>query len=388
MAEQMSPWDVQDQAEPEKPDVHEAAVAGAKQMVESGEISPEEAHDRLLQYGSVHPESTPDQVFSQMRGGAQNPMAQNIQNKQLQGLDKMQELLKIGAKADSERPESSYVNTKPIANYVDFLNAQGGVKSNNAENTKEPENFENKFQRNFGNNQSIQKDIAALQNSKMMMKDQQDWKTAQMLHARNVEGLKKDTTLQKQIASINSLNNAQSLLTNYAQPQTFQEAQQAVRNVIGGMTGGGKSGVSERQKDYMDSIAKDWMALSQRATNGVSRIPQDDPQLVEMQNHINIVKQDLMEEAKRNSLARSGGYRFIYEDPRFGPELKMSLDDVVNAYSGMADTMNSSMKSGNHLNMMSGSKKSYDSDVLSYAQKHGLSPEAAQAIKNKRSGAK
>lgn len=85
--------------------------------------------------------------------------------RQQQGIDRMQDLLKIGAQSKADSPISMGVNLSPLNKLADFENAKAGVKTNNDQGYVAPETYEQLRNKTLGNQQVIQKDNADLQKS-------------------------------------------------------------------------------------------------------------------------------------------------------------------------------------------------------------------------------
>lgn len=288
---------------------------------------------------------------------------------QMAGIDRMQDMLNMTARMKAEQGPFASMDLTPAmrmgeimtgtkgdvdsyqhsANMPEsaaalqarFINAQQGIQKDRSDVQKGI--YENMKTMGGGTtsdlmsamqNTSDQKTLQDTLNKTGQMKDQQDWKTAQMINARNIQGLKQDPNVAKQVMSLNSMKNAFDLLTQQPTPQTFHDAQQAVRNVSTGLTGGSKSGVEERAQTYMPSIERDFQNIQQAWGNNVQKIPANDPQMVQLKKDLQLLHQGVSEETMKGAIARTGGYNYIYEDPRFGPQLKSGLDSLLQSYGG------------------------------------------------------
>lgn len=162
--------------------------------------------------------------------------------------------------------------------------------------------------------------------SKNMMErqDRQDHRTA-------VNNLQKNPVIQKQLLTSNSIATGFDQIDKMelTSPQQVAEAMQVVRNATTGLTGGAKSGVTERVETYMPNIWRGWQNLVQKYNGSVENIPNNDPQLVQIKKELVQASKSINKEFWALVDAATGGFSEMYKRR---DDLKESLLDLTNSY--------------------------------------------------------
>lgn len=125
----------------------------------------------------------------------------------------------------------------------------------------------------------------------------------------------KDPVLKTQLLAGNSLVTQfhQLALPNIT-PQQVSEGMQTVRNTTTGLSGGSRSGVSERAETYMSSIDREFANLVQKWGNNVQNIPQNDPQFIQVKQELAAAYDSLSHERRSLIYAKLPAFQHVLND--------------------------------------------------------------------------
>lgn len=368
--------------------------------------------------GGYTDESRPIYDFDHVTEAPQNPIVQ-----QKQGLDKMQDLLRIQGDANKQRNETDLT---PLARLADAWSQKNPGLS---QGLTPPENSSGKFMAYADEIQKRRADIqkAVFENQKNLKGGTTMDQLAQILTAKQTEGfgdprqqgiqarieqaqwtrahtahealmgrIARDPSLRNGLGGYNTLDNALALITKTKSltPQQLQEVQQKIFSAMGTSNGGSSLG-DERAQMYLKDIGQDADRVIQYFSGVPVKISKHDP----LVNHIREmaqIEQGQLQEQRINRLNELvPGSSWIYAEHKW-PDLNQAMDDLI---AGRSDSIKqkamSDVSAINPQGKVAGAapakkaaapKAAVAPDVQAYATKHGITVQQAQTIKNKRTG--
>ncbi len=205
---------------------------------------------------------------------------------------------------------------------------------------------------------------------------------------------------KQKLGQMQGLDNALSIITDadHITPEQIHEFQQAIR---GNMGMKGQSGVGEREETYFKSVGLNAARFKEFLTSDPASISKDSNLINHFKQLAKIERDNINKQYDRSLSAASSGHTSMYERR---PDLKQDLKDAMDAQQGqtqgneaapippqgLVQPQSRGMLSG-LLSPIFGSQADAappitEPDVLDYARKHGITPEAAKAIKVQRTG--
>lgn len=298
----------------------------------------------------------PQYDFNERTTDAEHPVQQ-----QLAGLGRMTDLLRMESEANQSRP---MIDFTPLAALADARNAERGVSTNLAASAFRPSDTTGKFMQYADEIQKRRADIqkAISENAKnmrggttmdqlvqaVMMKSSaeqgnpldrqgmQESALAHRAHGQLMQQLAGNKVLSQELSGYVTLSNSLSTLINakHLNTQAIHDAQQAVRRGIQ-LGGGSQSGVDERAKTYIESLGFNADNLMQFLSGKPSDIEKDDDLVKTIKDFAQVEQHNLQNHYSRRIDALTGGYSWIYNDPRFSNpkdpfnNLKGAFDSAV-----------------------------------------------------------
>lgn len=223
---------------------------------------------------------------------------------------------------------------------------------------------------------------ASMSQPGMTKQDMAQDRFANMAHQKNIQALKRDPQLLKQLTQTNNLGAALNNLANaeHITPQQFDEAQQAIRGNLGIK---GNSGIGEREKSYLNSLGLDADRFQQFLTGDPKSMRPDDPFLMHIKNLAQLEQQNIQNQTNSRISAVTGGNDWMYNDPKY-KKYKDSLDSLVGATKQQFTSAIPQDRSGLLGHGNPGGAQQIDPDAVTYAQMHKIPVEQAAVIVAKR----
>lgn len=159
--------------------------------------------------------------------------------------------------------------------------------------------------------------------------ERQDAQRAFRAHQMTVQAIKRDPVMNKQIPMYLQLGNALSVLQNVDKltPQQIQEAQQNVRQ---GLNLTGKSGVQERERDYINTLGLNVDSIEQFLSGDLANVPKNSPIVEHVKQLAQIEQENVKNQVDDRLAVASGGNDWVYHDPRY-PQYRSSLQSLLGA---------------------------------------------------------
>lgn len=207
-------------------------------------------------------------------------------------------------RADLNKTVKDNIQSMKSGNVMDFLLAQQADKAINQAGGDKP-------------------DRQAMQESMLAHRE----------HGKLMGQLAKDKVLTQELSGYVTQSNALSALTNAKKLnlQTIHDAQQALRRGIQ-LGSGSQSGIDERAKTYIEGMGFNWDNWLQFVGSEPADIAKNHPLVEAIKDLASIEQKNMQTMFDKRVDALTGGYSWIYNDPRFGDEAATPFDNLKGAF--------------------------------------------------------